>query len=63
MIKISRYMIASNDVFKAIVADTSTFIIKGGWFPSSLALIYNIINFVVSYPRRGTRVCLAQPLL
>ena len=27
-------MKASNDVFKAIVADTSPFIIKGGWFPS-----------------------------
>ena len=38
MIKISRYMIASNDVFKAIVADTSPFIVKGGWFPSIKAL-------------------------
>ena len=27
-------MTASNDIFKAIVADTSPFIIKGGWFPS-----------------------------
>ena len=28
-------MTAGNDVFKAIVADTSPFIVKGGWFPSS----------------------------
>ena len=29
-------MTASNDVFKAIAADTSPFIVKGGWFPSIL---------------------------
>ena len=27
-------MTAGNDVFKAILADTSPFIVKGGWFPS-----------------------------
>ena len=31
-------MIASNDVFKAIVADTSPSIVKGGWFPSSVVV-------------------------
>ena len=28
-------MTAGNDVFKAILADTSPFIVKGGWFPSN----------------------------
>ena len=28
-------MTAGNDVFKAILADTSPFIVKGGWFPST----------------------------
>ena len=27
-------MTTGNDVFKAIVADISPFIVKGGWFPS-----------------------------
>ena len=31
-------MTAGHRVFKAIVADTSPFIIKGGWFPSNLFL-------------------------
>ena len=38
MIEISRYMIAGNDVFKAIMADTHPFIVKGGWFPSSIVV-------------------------
>ena len=29
-------MTTGNNVFKAILADTSPFIVKGGWFPSSL---------------------------
>ena len=31
-------MTAGNDVFKAILADTSPFIVKGGWFPSNKRL-------------------------
>ena len=37
-------MTASSDVFKAIVADTSPFIVKGGWFLSMLNMANTMKN-------------------
>ena len=37
-------MTAANDVFKAILADTSPFIVKGGWFPSNKPILRKFMS-------------------